>query len=112
MTLAELMNGYSRIYGAVVTPRDVAKRHLRMRLFDGPVSSEQVLKTAAIKGINRSTLHRAKKDLGVTVTKNGPLNNRGERTWQWYLGNIRLLTNHIAKPRQPLPKAANRPRWK
>jgi hypothetical protein len=84
MTLAELMNNYSSIYGEVVTALDVAKRHLRIRLFDGPISSERILRGAAIKGISQATLRRAKNKVGVVVRKDGPL-VVGQRTWRWHL---------------------------
>jgi hypothetical protein len=84
MTLAELMNNYSSIYGEVVTALDVAKRHLRIRLFDGPISSERILTGAQIKGISRSTLRRAKNEIGVVARKDGPL-VAGQRTWRWQL---------------------------
>jgi hypothetical protein len=85
MTLVELMNNYSRIYGDVVTARDVAKRHLRMRLCEGPISSAKILRAAAIKGISQNTLRRAKKELCVVARKDGLPNDRGERTWRWHL---------------------------
>jgi hypothetical protein len=30
------------------------------------------------------TLNRAKDELGIDVRKNGPLNDKGEATWQWH----------------------------
>jgi hypothetical protein len=84
MTLVELMNSYSKIYGEVKTARDVAKRFIRMRLVDGPVDSTKISEAAAIKGISRDTLRRAKIELGICARKDGALNEKGKRAWRWH----------------------------
>jgi hypothetical protein len=99
MKLFELMNCYSSIYGNVSTAPDVAKRYLRLRLFDGPVGATKILRTARIKGISQSTLRRAKKELGVVARKNGALNEVGQSTWQWELPQ--LVARRLATPLQP-----------
>jgi len=96
-TLIELMNSYSKIYGEVRPACDVAKRHLRMRLCEGPVSATIILRNATIKGISHAALRRAKDDLGIIAKKDGPPNASGESTWQWRLPakEIRRIRSHI-----------------
>jgi DNA polymerase len=67
------------------TARDDAKHFLEALLSNGPVSAAEVLETAKVSGISARTLRRAQKDLGVNVEKDGPLNDKSERTWQWHL---------------------------
>lgn len=84
MMLVELMNAYSKIYGDVITAHDVAKRFLRMRLFEGPIDATKLLRAAKIKGIPERTLRRAKAAIGVKARKDGQVNEAGQRTWRWH----------------------------
>jgi hypothetical protein len=65
--------------------RDTAKRFIEALLSSGPVSSTEVQEAAKENGISRSTLRRAQEDLRIDVRRDGPLNDKGERTWQWHL---------------------------
>jgi hypothetical protein len=65
--------------------RDTAKRFIEVLLSSGPVSSTEVQEAAKENGISRSTLRRAQEDLRIDVRRDGALNNKGERTWQWHL---------------------------
>jgi len=64
---------------------DNAKHFLEALLSNGPVSSNDVKEAAKENGISLSTLRRAKENLGIDVRKDGPPNEKGERTWQWHL---------------------------
>jgi DNA polymerase I-like protein with 3'-5' exonuclease and polymerase domains len=65
--------------------RDNAKRFIEALLSNGPVSSTEVQEAATENGISRSTLRRAQEDLRIDVRRDGPLNDKRERTWQWHL---------------------------
>ena len=65
--------------------RDTAKQFIEALLSSGPVSSTEVQEAAKENGISRSTLRRAQEDLRIDVRRDGPLNDKGERTWQWHL---------------------------
>jgi hypothetical protein len=73
---------YNAYMKPVVTPRDVAKRFLVIRLVCEPVEATKLLRTAVIKGISPATLRRAKADLGIKARKDGP------RTWRWHLPRL------------------------
>ena len=64
---------------------DNAKHFLEALLSNGPVSSNDVKEAAKENGISQSTLRRTKKAFGIDVRKDGPPNEKGERTWQWHL---------------------------
>jgi len=64
--------------------RDSAKHFLTTLLSNGPMGSKEVLEAAKANGISFRTLYRAKDELGVEIKKDGPLNEKGERTWQWH----------------------------
>jgi hypothetical protein len=65
--------------------RDNAKHFLEAFLSNGPVGSKDVYEAAKENGISAATLRRAQKDLGVNIKKDGSVNEKGERTWQWHL---------------------------
>jgi putative DNA primase/helicase len=65
--------------------RDTAKRFIEALLSNGPVSSTEVQEAAKENGISRSSLRRAQEDLRIDVRRDGRLNDKGERTWQWHL---------------------------
>jgi DNA polymerase I-like protein with 3'-5' exonuclease and polymerase domains len=67
--------------------RDNAKQFLEALLSNGPVGSKDVQEAARENGISRHNLKRAREALGVDVRKDGPLNDKGERTWQWHLSS-------------------------
>jgi DNA polymerase len=64
--------------------RDNAKHFLTTLLSNGPMGSKEVLDAAKANGISFRTLYRAKDELAVEIRKDGPLNEKGERTWQWH----------------------------
>jgi putative DNA primase/helicase len=64
--------------------RDYAKQFLIALLSNGPVVSKEVHEGAKENGIAKKTLERAARDLGVDIKHDGPLNDKGERTWQWH----------------------------
>jgi hypothetical protein len=64
--------------------RDSAKHFLTTLLSNGPMGSKEVLEAAKANGISFRTLYRAKDELGVDIRKDGPLTEKGERTWQWH----------------------------
>ena len=65
--------------------RDSAKHFLATLVSTGPMGSKEVLEAAKANGISFRTLYRAKDELGVDIRKDGPPNEKGERTWQWHL---------------------------
>src|SRR5262249_27254432 len=65
--------------------RDNAKQFLETLLSGGPLSSKDVQEAAKENGISRHNLKQAKEALSADVRKDGPLNDKGERTWQWHL---------------------------
>jgi hypothetical protein len=58
--------------------RDEAKKFLADLLATGPVSSTDVEEAAKANGISRSTLFRAKTDLGIAAKK-------GKDGWTWQI---------------------------
>jgi putative DNA primase/helicase len=64
---------------------DNAKHFVEALLENGPVKSNDVHEAAKENGISKRTLERAQKDMRINVKKDGPLNEKGERTWQWHL---------------------------
>ena len=69
--------------------RDRAKHFLAALLSNGPVKSEDVHDAAKANGISRSTLLRAKDDVGgVEIKKDGEVVD-GERAWRWHLTTTR-----------------------
>jgi DNA polymerase len=65
--------------------RDNAKHFVEALLSNGPVGSSDVQEAAKENGISARTLHRAQKDLGVDIKQDGPINEKGHRTWRWHL---------------------------
>jgi hypothetical protein len=69
--------------------RDDAKEFVESLLSGGPVGSKEVHEAAKENGISRATLLRAQRDLQkekrIDVRRDGPLSDKGERTWQWHL---------------------------
>jgi len=68
---------------AGVAPRQEAEGFLHDVLSEGPVASCEIDRQAQGLGINRSTLFRAKRDLGVVVERVGGIGGRGR--WRWRL---------------------------
>jgi putative DNA primase/helicase len=66
--------------------RDTAKDFIVTLLNDGPVDSSEVLKAVEANGISKTTLNRARKDLGpgLAIRQDGPIVD-GHRTWRWCL---------------------------
>jgi hypothetical protein len=64
--------------------RDSVKQFITTLLSNGPAGSKEVLEAAKANGISFRTLYRAKDELGIDIRKDGPLNEKGERTWQWH----------------------------
>ena len=64
--------------------RDNTKGFLETLLAGEPVPSKDVIEAAEANGISRRTLTRARKELNITVKKDGPIVD-GERTWRWHL---------------------------
>jgi hypothetical protein len=67
------------------TARGNAKQFLQEMLCDGPVSQTKIEKASKAAGIAEATLNRAKNDLGIVATKDGPLSDKGLKTWRWHL---------------------------
>jgi putative DNA primase/helicase len=65
--------------------RDDAKHFLEALLSSEPIGSTEVHTAAKENGISAGTLRRAQKELGINVRRDGPINEKGERTWQWHL---------------------------
>jgi DNA polymerase I-like protein with 3'-5' exonuclease and polymerase domains len=65
--------------------RDNAKQFLEALLSSGPIGSTEVHTAAKENGISAGTLRRAQKELRINVKRDGPINEKGERTWQWHL---------------------------
>jgi hypothetical protein len=61
-----------------VTPREIAEAFLERALQDGPVAADQIFEEAEKKGINKTTLYRAKRELKVESQKHGS-------AWTWAL---------------------------
>jgi len=62
--------------------RDEAATFLRHILRDGPVGARQIAADATANGISRSTLWRAKSDLGITAERSRTVEgNTGPRYW-------------------------------
>jgi DNA polymerase I-like protein with 3'-5' exonuclease and polymerase domains len=68
---------------------DNAKCFIETLLGGGPIISKEVHEAAKENGISRATLLRAQRDLQkekrIDVKRDGPLSDKGERTWQWHL---------------------------
>jgi putative DNA primase/helicase len=61
--------------------RNEAKEFLLEYLADGPMSSKAVEDAAEAHGIAKRTLMRARKELGINITKRG-FGEQGEWVWQ------------------------------
>jgi hypothetical protein len=68
---------------AGVAPRREAESFLQDVLAAGPVAAREIERQAQELGIARSTLFRAKRDLGVVAARIGGFGDRG--AWQWSL---------------------------
>jgi len=79
-----MMIDYSAYTEPVITPRDVAKRFLKIRLVVEPVEAKKLLQAAAIKGIGLRALTQAKRELRIQVKRDGPV-VAGQPTWRWHL---------------------------
>jgi DNA polymerase len=64
--------------------RDKAKEFLLDMLAGGPVPSDEIKDAARENGISKNTLYRAQGELKIKAVKDGPKNDKGEITWQWY----------------------------
>jgi hypothetical protein len=61
-----------------------AKRFLAELVSDEPVGSNEVVEAAKENGISIKTLDRARKQLHIKPKKDGPKNDKGEKTWRWH----------------------------
>ncbi|MFC1758617.1 AAA family ATPase [Planctomycetota bacterium] len=64
------------------SPRDEAIDWLQTRLADGPVEVKKLKKEASVDGIAERTLKRAKKELGVTSSREGGTADSGFWVWE------------------------------
>src|SRR5262249_7289793 len=64
--------------------RDCAKQFLETLVSTEPVDSDEVKEAAKANGIAPATLRRAQRDLGIVAKNDGPLNDKGRRTWRWH----------------------------
>ena len=64
--------------------RGDARQFLEQLLSAGPMDAEETQDAAKAHGITPATLRRAQKDLGVISKCDGPVNDKGRRTWRWH----------------------------
>jgi hypothetical protein len=83
-------------------PRENARRFLVVLLDDGPLDAKDVYEVAKEIGIARNTLHRAKRELGVEVKKDGRGTAGGakHRAWRWHLPTAAVFraTRWVTRP--------------
>jgi hypothetical protein len=65
--------------------RDDAKQFLKIFLSNGPIDSTETKTAAKENGISVATLRRAQRDLHIDVKHDGPIDDKGDRSWRWHL---------------------------
>jgi hypothetical protein len=61
-----------------------AKQFLAEMVVNEPVGSTGLIEAAKENGISVKTLDRARKQLRIKPKKDGPKNDKGEKTWRWH----------------------------
>jgi DNA polymerase I-like protein with 3'-5' exonuclease and polymerase domains len=64
-----------------------AKQFLKIFLSNGPIDSTETMAAAKENGISVATLRRAQRDLHIDIKHDGPIDNKGDRSWRWHLPN-------------------------